>query len=282
MPGRSCRTFRRGVSRADVVALILSAVALAAVGTLILFRLSPHSAITVSMRDGTNLRQVHQGMVLFGGESGGLYPRPGLMKRKPVQVGGEALIVPGRGEENMHYNTTDRLYSSLIMQHYTSPALVVSPGEINPNVREMRNFDYDAFSPAQNVYWDERFQADLEHGSHTSYAHLLLYGGRTIALWHEQAPSHVPLLGTRGPRDGRCHPESLTCDRHGRWTGMVVRNDNTTMRHETMTPPNLEIGSGEDRQPDNLFAMEEGTDGEDVILTYTLAIDETGPTIQHD
>lgn len=273
---------RRGLSRADVIALIFSTIALAAIGTLILFRLSPHSSITISMRDGTNLRQIHQGMILFGGESGGLYPRPGLMKRKPILINDEERIIPGRGEENTSYNTTDRLYSSLIAQRYASPALMVSPGEINPNVREMRDFDYDAFSPTQHVYWDDRFEADLESGSHTSYAHLLLHGNRKFELWHKNAPGHVPLLGTRGPNGGRCVPDSYTCDRRGNWSGIVIRNDNTTVQLDTMTPPDLFIGIGEDRQLDNLFVMEDGPNGEDVILTFTLVIDESGPVIQHD
>jgi hypothetical protein len=275
-------TSRRALSRTDVIALIIAAIALAAIITLMLFRVSPHSSITVSMRDSTNLRQIHQGMVLFADESRGLYPRPGLMKRHPVQVNDEERIIPGRGDENAGYNTTDRMYSSLIAQRYASPALMVSPGEVNPFVREMRDFNYDAFSPARHSYWDETFEADLERSSHVSYAHLLLHGERKFNLWNKSAHGNVPLLGTRGPRGGIPDPDSYTCDRRGNWGGMIVRNDNTTMQLDRMTPPDLFVGFTEDRTPDNIFAKEGGPDGEDVILTFTLRIDGTGPTIQHD
>lgn len=273
---------RRGLSRTDVIALIIAAIALAAIAVILLFRLSPHGTFQVSMRDGTNLRQIHQGVILFAGESRGLYPRPGLMKRKPVRINDEERIIPGRGDENVMYNTTDRLYSSMIAQRYAAPSQMVSPGEVNPNVWEIDHFDYDAFAPARHSYWDDQFEADLERGSHVSYAHLLLHGERKYALWNENAPGHVPVFGTRGPLDGVCDPASYTCDRAGRWSGMVVRNDNTTVQLDRMTPPGLYFGAGSDRQGDNIFAMEEGPQGEDVILTFTLAIDETGPTIQHD
>lgn len=271
---------RRGLSRTDVLALIIAAGALAAILTIILFRLGPHGSISISMRDGTNLRQVHQGIILFAGESRGLYPRPGMMKRKPVQINDEEHIIPGRGDENVSYNTTDRLYSALIAQRYASPAQMVSPGEVNPNVRAMRDFNYDAFAPTRHSYWDDRFEADLEQGSHVSYAHLLLHGERMYALWNENAPGHAPLLGTRGPYGGIADPDSHTCDRHGNWTGTVVRNDNTTIQLDRMTPPDLFFGSG--RQPDNIFAMDDGSSGEDVILTFTFANEGDGPTIQHD
>jgi hypothetical protein len=246
---RALHSRHRGLSRTDVIALIIAAVALVAIITLFLFRLSPHSSITISMRDGTNLRQIHQGALLFAGESRGLYPRPGLMKRKPITFNDEQRIIPGRGDENTAHNTTDRLYSSLIAQRYASPALMVSPGEVNPNVREMRDFNYDAFAPARHSYWDDRFTADLQHGSHVSYAHLLLHGERKFALWNENAPSNTPLFGTRGPIGGVADPDSYTCDRRGNWSGMIVRNDNTTIQLDRMTPPDLFIISDGQRRP---------------------------------
>jgi hypothetical protein len=276
------RPARRGLSRVDVIVLIVSAVALLAILTMMLFRLGPESSITVGLRDMANLRQVHQGINLFAMESNGLYPRPGLMRRMPIEVDGEWRFVPGRGDENPSYNTTDRVYSSMIAARYISPDLLISPGEVNPNVQPMRDFNYEAYSPAGHSYWDDRFEANLERTSHTSYAHLLLFGDRKYLLWNDRAPGDTPLLGTRGPKDGVADPDSYTTDPRGNWRGAIVRNDNTTVILESMVLEPPPGDPADTPQPDNLFDMEGGPHGEDVILTFTLAIGDDGPTIQHD
>jgi hypothetical protein len=160
-------------------------------------------------------------------------------------------------------DTTAGLFSAMIAQQYAAPEQLISANERNPNVWIDDDYDYLAYNPAEDTYWDPAFVADLEQKSNASFA-------------------HVPLMGNRGPADGVDDPNSYTYGLDGRWAGQLVFGDGHVEYVETFTLNSLFYNAGGQRQPDNLFRMDDGPDGVDVILTFTESMTEDGPVIQFD
>jgi hypothetical protein len=233
-----------------------------------------------SLRDSTQLRQIHQVLIIFAREMDGRMPRPGLIDRLPTEVDGVPREIPGRGEEDVAQNTTAALYSLLVVQNWITPELPVSPVERNPRVAVCAAFDFDSYNPVEDVYWDPGFRADLAEASHASYAHLPMFGKRMEHQWRDSLLASEAVLGNRGPQAGEPDGASYTCGPHGHWAGNIVFNDNHTELLSSMTRDALRLPSGE---PDNLFAMETGPAGGDAVLAFTKSMDpEKGPTLQYD
>ncbi len=278
---------RGGRSRIDTLATVACAGLLVIVASVVLGQTRPSGgppaeAHPLSVKDASQLAEIHQAMVIFANEWGGLLPRPGLINRLPVELDGQLRQIPGRGEEDISLNTTANLYSSLIAQNYFAPTLVISPVERSPEVSVRGSYDYNQYDPAEDVYWDPQFKADLLSGSHTSYAHLLLFGKRVDAQWRDTMDPKFPVLGNRGPKGGKLDPSSYTCGPHGNWAGNVVYNDNHVEFEVTTTPSGLFFQSGEARKPDNIFAIDDGPRGRDAVLTFTKRMTASGPLLQHD
>lgn len=237
----------------------------------------PWPSRPVRLRDGTQLKQIHQAFIIFAQESEGSMPLPGLIRRLPVN----GQYIPGRGEQDITLNTTANLYSAMIMQNYFTPELCVSSWERSDNIKVNENFNWDAYNPTQAIYWDDQFNADLTKQSHTSYAHLLLTPKRQRE-WRDSMRSDFIHLSNRGPKDGKGDPASITCDHEGKWAGHVVFGDNATAWGRAMTHKDITLKKSDDEESvrDNFFAIESETD---IVLTFTQAIDANGKaTLQHD
>jgi hypothetical protein len=161
-------------------------------------------------------------------------------------------------------------------------AALFSANELNPNVWPDEDYDYLAYSPADDTYWDPAFVADLDVESNNSFAHIPLYGERLRQHWRFTASSRTPLLGNRGPADGVDDPGSYTYGLDGRWAGQVVFGDGHVEFIQAFTLNSVFFDAGGQQQPDNLFRMDDGPDGADVILTFTKTMTDDGPVIQHD
>jgi hypothetical protein len=179
-------------------------------------------------------------------------------------------------------NTTAALFSAMIAQQYAVPQQLYSANEMNPNVWPDEDYDYVAYNPAEDTHWDPGFAADLEVESNDSFAHIPLFGERLRRHWRFTTGSRAPLLGNRGPADGVDDPSSLTYGLNGSWAGHVVFGDGHVEYTETFTLNSVFFDSGGQAQPDNLYRMDDGPDGVDVILTFTKAMTDDGPVIQHD
>jgi hypothetical protein len=179
-------------------------------------------------------------------------------------------------------DTTAGFFSAMIAQHYAMPEQLYSANERNPNVWLDEDYDYLAYNPAEDTYWDPAFVADLEVESNNSFAHVPLHGERLRRYWRFTAGSRTPVLGNRGPADGVDDPGSYTYGPDGRWAGHVVFGDGHIEFIETFTLNSVFFDAGGLQQPDNLFRMDDGPDGADVILTFTKVMTEDGPVIQHD
>jgi hypothetical protein len=276
---RNCR----GVGRAETLAgcacvSMLFAIAATALGG----GGNGEETLTRRIRDARYAKQIHKAMILYSRDANGVYPRPGLIDRLPVTINRRTEDIPGRGAEDVALNTTANLFSAMIAQNYFTCEMAVSPVDRNPKAAVFEGYDFDAYDPIRDAYWDDRFAADLETGSNVSYAHMPMFGGRAKAQWRETTDRTWPILGNRGPLAGEPDWRSYTCGPHGSWAGHVVFQDNRVALLETMTPDEVVYELKELERPDNIFAMETGSGGSDAILTFTRKIATTSLEIQHD
>ncbi len=219
-----------------------------------------------SLRDKTQIQQIHAAMLVFAGEHSGRLPTPGLFggfdADRPEHLQGAAT-------HDFSQNHSGFLYSSLVSMGYFNTEILVSPNEVNPFVREYVDYNFDTYDPLSGHYWDPRFNVDLtqdsKNGANASYAHLSLCGDRWLKHWRTDAPPATPILGRRGTKNGEYDTENFyrspTLKLHGpqnQWVGNLVFADNHTGTLSSFFP--REVGfrvEGDDRLvKDNIFAAE--------------------------
>jgi type II secretory pathway pseudopilin PulG len=229
-----------------------------------------------SIKDANQVAQVHKSMLTFAqNEQGGRLPTPGWINRMPIAISATVTKnVPGQGAENFALNNTANMYSSMIAGQFFNPDLLIGPTEVNPIVVEKKDYNYKAFDPAADTYWDNTFLANIQNlpGSaacNTSYAHLALCGERKKTNWRNSTDSTKPLIGTRGTYKGQdqgnAYKLSYTLQLHGaanQWDGNIAFADNHTEALKTMYPNNVSWECGSvNLSKDNIFAYEFSTSG---------------------
>jgi prepilin-type N-terminal cleavage/methylation domain-containing protein len=211
------------------------------------------------LKDGTQIKGIHQSWLVFAREFDGILPLPGMIYRKQV----DGQWIPGRGQEWLAKNTTKSLFSVCIMQNYFTPDICVGPTEPSSRVIVKEDYNWDFYDVTSNPpkYWDLTFFSNLPTESNVSYTHLVLAGDRKIRQWRETLDSSYAVLSNRAPKDGSLDPdiynESITLEIHGgrrQWLGNVVYNDNHVAVHSNFQPEgvNWRNKTGE-WEPDNLF-----------------------------
>lgn len=220
-----------------------------------------------SLKDATQQKQIHQAFLIFADQNNGNLPLPGLINREEDPYTGQQQ--PGVGPEDWRKNTTANLMSAMIAQEFFNPDLCISPAEVNPFVEEDMDYDYSAYRPADDTYWDTEFSSNIGvDGCNNSFSHLTLIGLRKKNKWRTSSKSSDVILSTRGTRDGITdgdeYTKSQTLLMHGpkrEWVGNVVYNDNHTDTHNTFYPPNVSyepIAFGAGPVKDNIFAADFG------------------------
>jgi prepilin-type N-terminal cleavage/methylation domain-containing protein len=223
------------------------------------------------LKDGAQIKQIHESWIIFSREFDGIFPTPGLIDRLADPNLGE---VPGRGEEDTFQNNTGNVHSCCIMQNYYSPEICVGPTEPNANVMVMDNYNWEAYdvTPSVDRYWDPNFKADLWAGCNVSYASLPLAGQRKSDQWRETYDSKYAIAGNRGTKDGEILSESITYEIHGgrkQWVGNVCYQDNHIAVHSTFFPEGVDYVDAGISYPDNLFLNDTGqnnAEGYDILL----------------
>lgn len=254
------------------IMLVLSVVLLNSVNQALTGGKSALPGSVASFKDKEYLRALFQSMAVSDGlGSNSIF-------------GDDPFITPATvaASEDVSLNTTANLFSAMIMQQYTIPAQLISGNEYNPNVWIDENYNYRAYSPYDGVFWDPNFVADLDVESYNSFAHIPLYGRRYGRFWKFTVDSRAPLLGNRGPIDGVDDSSSYTYGRNGKWAGHIVFGDGHVDFFESFFPAGLSYNQDGQFQPDNIFAMETGPNGDDAILSFTKQMTEDGPVLQHD
>jgi prepilin-type N-terminal cleavage/methylation domain-containing protein len=233
-----------------------------------------------SLRDKTQIKQIHTAFVTWGNENRDVLPLPGVVNRLPPP--GSNNKIPGQGPEHFAKNHTRHLYSMMIAGGYFNTDLTIGPTEVNPYIRQYTNYNFDMYDPPNHLYWDgdshlnswdhqsghthdglPTFGFRANHSgsgtpdmrvSHTSYAHMALFGMRKRLQWRVAQRSNVPILGTRGTAgnytgttipancelssatqtfggslEGPQYRQSYTLELHGprqQWIGNIVFADN--------------------------------------------------------
>jgi prepilin-type N-terminal cleavage/methylation domain-containing protein len=255
-----------------------------------------------SLKDAAQLKQIHQSMLVFANDNKDVLPTPGLINRLPDIYLGEDR--PGLGPEDFTKNTSANLYSAMIAQEYFNPDILISPTEVNPKIKEYLNYDYTAYNPGEDTYWDgdgaaegEGFAADISASadidSNTSYYHLALVGIRKRLNWRNSASNNDALMSSRAPFEGRgegggadadLYNKSQTLLMHGTkkaWVGNVAYGDNHTEVTETFYPALVSYEpQGGQLEKDNIFDREftdyddEGYESGDAYLCMTKSVTE--------
>lgn len=278
---------RRNVAGFTLIELLVVVAIIALLIGLLMPALAKAQRNARSMKDQTQIKQIHQAMLIHASSHKNRLPTPGLINRQPIFVKGAKVNLIGMGDENHTKNHTRHLYSAMIAQNYYNPELLFGPTEVSPYVKKHRNYDYDAYDPSNDTYWEGDqpdppsgiatpgtnsvngiFDVRVDGGgtaiSHTSYAHMALVGHRKRLKWSDTQALGDPMVGTRGTgpgtnaaywggaETGPDYDESPTLELHGarlQWVGNVVFNDNHTEQLTSFYSSNTTYTPGKGQTP---------------------------------
>jgi prepilin-type N-terminal cleavage/methylation domain-containing protein len=213
---------------------------------LLLPALANARATARQVKDGTQVKQIHQGWLTAANDSQGILPLPGEINR----VGG----VPGRGDIDEIQNNHANLHGSMLGRGYVNAQIMVSPAEISAKVIPCATYNMNMIKPANDVYWDPPtgnpgtgFKADLLVQSNTSYATMPIDPTtRRKTEWKNTGNSRFAVLGNRGPKAGAVTGDDYTNSKtlliHGgtkEWDGNTGYNDNHIEYGRTSYPENV-------------------------------------------
>jgi len=245
------------------------------------------------LKDSTQVRGIHQGMVLWAQNNADAYPVPSNIDKANQTVNSGAQLVTK--------DLPRHVLSVLIFNNFFSPELCVSPAESNGSIRvdDKYSFSEPAAAVAADkklALWDPRFKANVHDANigavandtgNTSYAMMPFFGGRTNK-WTNTFQATEAVIGNRGPAyqasgagqaltwvlvASATNPQNGTTQVgtnsntlliHGgrtTWEGNIAYNDNH-VNFETRPDPETSpftftnLPAGQKSQPDNIFVNE--------------------------
>jgi len=241
-----------GILVSMAIIVVLMAVLLGSLNTAVTGAGNTTSGSVRSIQDQIQLSETFKGFLVMGGAASS-FPVPSRLDRSA----------------KTSRDVTAALYAIPIMNNSMAPKMLVSANERNPVVEVDEEYDYSVYDPASGVFWDPGFKGDLETGSNVSFAHVLLIGSRFEKHWlGPSLDGRFPLLGTRGPRDGKVSGSSFTTGRNGEWAGHICFGDGHVAWVNSTDAPGLTVGSAGGTRADGLFSMEEGFEGGDAMLVF--------------
>ena len=241
--------------------------------------------VAIIQKDAAQVRSIHIGWSTWATSNKGKFPTPGLVNRLPFQ----GQDIKGRGAEDRAANTTDNLHSICVMENLYSTEALICPSEPNHNV-VIYNYDYSTRNVADDQYWDDGFEVDLDdggNGCNVSYASSPLIGSRKANLWQSGGPSDFAVLGNRGPKFGNVDEYSITTEIHGggrAWAGNICWQDNHMTFEETLYPQMSVYRTADGSVADNLFNIDCVSGvchfwGSDVWLVIVSELEDTGGSL---
>lgn len=158
------------------------------------------------IKDSTQVRGIHQGMVLWAQNNSDQYPLPS------AQDTGNTTVAASQPKDIARHITSIMIYNG-----FFSPEICVSPAEVNGDIKVYDKYQYSepggaAAADKKLALWDPSFRAlpkdaAISGGGMTqtdadpagfSYAYQAPFGGRR-AKWSNTFQSTEAAIGNRGP-----------------------------------------------------------------------------------
>lgn len=281
---------KSGVPMALVVTIVIVVVGVVSVAVcgvlagILLPALGKARQTARELKDSTQVRGTHMGMMSFAAANRDQYPLPSVIDARNGTI---------NSANPLEKDTTGNILSILVFLGFAPTDMMVSPAESNPSVKEHEAYEFDAPSRAASpraALWDPAFNGtplDTHPTSagntgigNTSYAHLIPLGARR-GEWSATFRSDQVIVGNRGPdytgqpgkwalTNGPTGTGSNTLIIHGsrtRWEGNMARNDGMVVFETKPDPDDLTFtfgrlgGRGPMVFPDNLFVCEDDATG---------------------
>lgn len=231
------------------------------------------------LKDGTQVRSVHQSMVTWAGQNQDNYPLPSAIDVNDTIKGFDTKAAPNT---RFQKDIPRYMMSLLIYNGSFGPEILVSPAESNGNIKAMPYYQY---SKPEAVDTNKRDQAIMDTsfqaypsfkggdkavqgagqlyppGGSTSYAFTTPYGARRYT-WQSTFDASQAVVGNRGPwyealqgawtlgkatrgeAPGITAAQSNTLLIHGArssWEGNIARNDNSVAFETRPDPENMSM-----------------------------------------
>lgn len=177
------------------------------------------------MKDATQIRGIHQAMVIWAQSNQDKFPLPSEIDKKgSTQAGPDASK-----------DTTANIMSLLVFNGFIPPEMLVGPAESNQNIKVVENYQYSnptrAVRPAEAL-WDPALSADFTGGKtgNVSYAHLQPVAKRR-EQWMNTFSAMYPQVGNRGPRIDGVEPDVQSTNPLARWVKAAPGMSNTYAIH---------------------------------------------------
>ena len=253
------RSTRRSFTRTEALAVLLVILVTVVVVIVMLDPTSwtrPSIARARSIKDASQLRAVHRSWIVATREFNTAAPLPSLV-----------VAALNDTAEDFSLNHSANIYSLLVIRHYLTPAMLISPLEVSDHITEA-DYNFNAYDPLDGVYWDPSFVMHIEDpsiGANGSYAHIAAVGDRRDALDPAKSSHDMPILGTRGPDVTNLDPAEYHrsptyrfSKPYDQWIGSIVFADNHGETLNTFYPQLTAYQSpGSDRAiKDNIFSAD--------------------------
>jgi len=230
------------------------------------------------LKDSSQVRGMMQGMVLFAQNNGDEYPLPSKLDKANKTVNANTPQLK---------DNTRNIYSVLVWNSFFPTEMCLSPAEVNGDMREYEDYQFDEPEAAQDkdfALWDPAFRATPEDSEDStyqdggsggtaggfSYGHSIPFGRRK-AKWSNTFVSTEAVLANRGPSfeligGGDTGTWELVQD-NGNNTGydtLVGLTSNTLLIHGTRTKWEGNVGYN-----DNHVDFESKADPDGVTWSFT-------------
>ncbi|MDX9912420.1 MAG: type II secretion system protein [Phycisphaerales bacterium] len=250
------------------------------------------------LKDSTQVRGIHQAMVLFAQNNQDQYPLPSKLDKA------NNTINITNAANAFQKDSTGNIFSKLIFDGSIPTELCISPAESNGDIIEDDNYQFEEPDESTGTdpkfaLWDPAFRGTPEDANfggadgnpgNFSYGHVIPFGKRR-PLWTNSFNATEAALGNRGPSydlqgtewkltttaynanyDAMVGTESNTLLIHGSrtsWSGNIAYNDNHVNFESKPDPDTVTFSfsnisdPAQRTKPDNLFVNEYDLDRTD-------------------